>query len=142
MIVVDKVTKYYGSHCAVRDLSVTIQEGECIGFLGLNGAGKSTTLRLLACLLLPTSGRVKVRGLDVEQHPHEIRKLIGYLPETPPVYGEMTVAGFLRFAGELRGMTAKRIAERLPEVERICHLSSVNDVPIAALSHGYRQRVG
>src|SRR5215510_4920939 len=102
MIVVDKVSKYYGDHAAVRDLEFKIQEGECVGLLGLNGAGKSTTLRLLSCLLLPTSGRITVRGFDAEEQPHEIRKLIGYLPDRPPLYPEMSVQSFLRFAGKLR----------------------------------------
>src|ERR1700755_2776387 len=102
MIVVDKVSKYYGSLRAVGDLTFEIPAGECIGFLGLNGAGKSTTLRLLSCLLLPTSGRISVRGLDVVSHPHEIRKFIGYLPDTPPLYPEMTVREYLDFAGQLR----------------------------------------
>ena len=77
MIVVDQVSKYYGSHPAVRDLNFKIEEGECVGFLGVNGAGKTTTLRLLSCLLLPTAGRITVGGFDVEDRPHEIRKLIG-----------------------------------------------------------------
>jgi ABC-2 type transport system ATP-binding protein len=101
MIVVDNVSKYYGAHCAVHDLSFEIGEGECIGFLGLNGAGKSTTLRVLACLLLPTSGRITVRGFDVVESPHAIRRFIGYLPDTPPLYGEMTVREYLLFAGTL-----------------------------------------
>ena len=102
MIVVDKVAKYYGPHPAVEDLSFEIGEGECVGFLGLNGAGKTTTLRILSCLLLPTSGRVTIRGLDAEAEPHEIRKFIGFLPDTPPLYDEMTVEHFLAFAGRLR----------------------------------------
>src|SRR6185503_1288004 len=112
MIVVDNVSKYYGAHCAVRELSFEIAQGECIGFLGLNGAGKSTTLRLLSCLLLPTSGRITVRGLDVVENPHEIRKLIGYLPDTPPLYGEMTVSEYLAFAGQLRGLSGHELEVR------------------------------
>lgn len=142
MIEVEKVTKYYGSHCAVQDLEFSIKEGECVGFLGLNGAGKSTTLRLLSCLLLPTSGRVRIRGLDVEENPHEIRKLIGYLPDTPPLYSEMTVSEFLVFAGKLREMTASQVKARLPEVLSTCALQDVADQAIGTLSHGYKQRVG
>src|SRR5256885_16518962 len=107
MIVVENVSKYYGAHCAVTDLSFEIREGECIGFLGLNGAGKSTTLRLLSCLLLPTSGRISVRGLDVVTHPHEIRRLIGNLPDTPPPYPEMTGAADPDFTGRLRGLSGR-----------------------------------
>ncbi len=142
MIVVDHVTKYYGSHAAVRDLDFRIEEGECVGFLGLNGAGKTTTLRLLACLLLPTSGRVTVKGLDAEERPHEIRKLLGFLPDTPPVYPEMKVRDFLRFAGKLRDMTSAQVEKRLPAVIESTGLSDVADDLIGALSHGYRQRVG
>lgn len=142
MIEVDKVTKYYGAHPAVRDLDFRIEEGECVGFLGLNGAGKTTTLRLLSCLLLPTSGRVRIRGIDAEEQPHEIRKFIGFLPDTPPVYSEMTVTEFLRFAGKLRRMNGPEIQKRLPHVVEICGLEPVAEQPIATLSHGYRQRVG
>lgn len=142
MIVVEKVTKYYGSHPAVRDLDFRIAEGECVGFLGLNGAGKTTTLRLLSCLLLPTSGRVSVRGLDAEEQPHEIRKFIGFLPDTPPLYEEMTVAEFIRFAGQLRQMRKADVERRLPDVFDTCGLHAVSDQAISTLSHGYRQRVG
>lgn len=142
MIVVDHVTKYYGSHAAVRDLDFRIQEGECVGFLGLNGAGKTTTLRLLSCLLLPTSGRVTVKGLDVEEQPHQIRKLLGFLPDSPPVYPEMKVRDFLRFAGKLREMTKAQVEKRLPDVIAAAGLDEVADDIIGTLSHGYRQRVG
>jgi len=142
MIVVDNVSKYYGSRRAVADLNFEIREGECIGFLGLNGAGKSTTLRLLSCLLLPTSGRISVRGLDVVSHPHEIRKLIGYLPDTPPVYQEMTVREYLDFAGRLRGLEGAELDKARERATQLCSLKEVLRVPISQLSHGYRQRVG
>jgi ABC-2 type transport system ATP-binding protein len=142
MIVVDKVSKYYGAHRAVADLSFEIREGECIGFLGLNGAGKSTTLRLLACLLLPTSGRIRVRDLDVVTHPHEIRRFIGYLPDTPPLYPEMTVQEYLEFAGRIRGLSGGELTKRLDRAAQLCSLREVVRAPISQLSHGYRQRVG
>ncbi|MGB0680277.1 MAG: ABC transporter ATP-binding protein [Polyangiales bacterium] len=142
MIRVEHVTKYYGATPAVRDLDFHIQEGECVGFLGLNGAGKSTTLRLLSCLLLPTSGRVTIRGIDAEEQPHEIRKFIGFLPDTPPLYQEMSVGQFLRFAGQLRQMSAADVEKRLPTVLDTCGLNEVANQDIATLSHGYRQRVG
>jgi ABC-2 type transport system ATP-binding protein len=142
MIVVDRVSKYYGDHAAVRDLDFTIAEGECVGFLGLNGAGKSTTLRLLSCLLLPTAGRITIRGFDAEAEPHEIRKLIGYLPDDPPLYPEMTVERFLRFAGKLRRMKSSDIDRRMAAVLDVTSLASVADQPIGTLSHGYKQRVG
>ncbi len=142
MIVVEGVSKYYGRTPAVRDLTFTIDEGECIGFLGLNGAGKSTTLRMLSCLLLPTAGRIRVGGFDVESEPHEIRKLIGYLPDAPPLYPEMRVDEYLTFAGRLRRMSAEQVRERLPVVLDKTGLTEVEDAPIETLSHGYRQRVG
>jgi len=142
MIVVDNVSKYYGSRHAVADLTFEIRAGECIGFLGLNGAGKSTTLRLLSCLLLPTSGRISVRGFDVVTHPHEIRKLIGYLPDTPPLYLEMTVREYLDFAGRLRGLEGAELNKMRDRAVRLCSLKEVLLQPISQLSHGYRQRVG
>ena len=93
MISVEGLTKYYGEHAAIKDLTFSIEKGEVIGFLGLNGAGKSTTLKVLGCVLSPTSGRVVIDGFDVSKEPHEIRKRIGYLPDTPPLYEEMTVGG-------------------------------------------------
>src|SRR5687768_11847823 len=138
MIVVDRVTKYYGARAAVRDLSFEIREGECVGFLGLNGAGKTTTLRMLACLLLPTTGRVRVRNLDVEENAHEIRGLIGFLPDTPPLYSEMGVAEFVAYSGRLRGMGNARLATRVPEVLKTCSLVEVAKQQIGTLSHGYR----
>lgn len=142
MIVVEHVTKYYGSHRAVHDLNFRIKDGECVGFLGLNGAGKTTTLRMLSCLLVPTSGRVTIRGFDVEDQPHEIRESIGYLPESPPLYLEMTVAEYVSFAGMLRGMTREQVHKRLPEVFAACGLQKVTKQLVGTLSHGYRQRVG
>src|SRR5256885_6826107 len=135
MIIVDKVSKYYGAQCAVSDLSFTIRAGECVGFLGLNGAGKSTTLRLLACLLLPTSGRIRVRDMDVVENPHAIRKLIGYLPDQPPLYPEMTVLEYLRFAGSLRGLSGKDLGMRVQRVIEQCAVREVARTPIGTLSH-------
>ncbi|MDH5672323.1 MAG: ABC transporter ATP-binding protein [Myxococcales bacterium] len=142
MIVVDKVSKYYGAKAAVLDLQFEIGRGECVGFLGLNGAGKSTTLRLLSCLLLPTSGRIRVRDFDVVDNPHEIRQLIGYLPDSPPLYPEMTVDEYLHFAGRLRGLEGKALDDGRARALELCALGDMTDAPIATLSHGYRQRVG
>lgn len=142
MINVERVTKFYGAHAAVRDLDFQIEEGECVGFLGLNGAGKTTTLRMLSCLVVPTSGKVTVRGLDAETSPHEIRKLIGFLPDRPPIYEEMRVSEYLHFAGKLRQMSSQMLRARAPEVAEQCGLTEVWDDPLASLSHGYKQRVG
>ncbi len=142
MIEVEHVTKYYGATPAVRDLHFTIEEGECVGFLGLNGAGKSTTLRLLSCLLLPTAGSIRIRGIDAEREPHRIRRFVGFLPDTPPLYDDMTVEGFVAYAGRLREMDRTALRRRLPEVLQTCGLTEVASEPVAVLSHGYRQRVG
>ncbi|MDI1444283.1 ABC transporter ATP-binding protein [Polyangium sp. 6x1] len=134
--------KYYGERRAVGPLSFSIEAGEIVGLLGLNGAGKTTTLRILACDLLPSSGSVRVNGLDVVESPHEVRSLIGYLPDTPPLYGEMTVRAYLHFAARLRGLSKADADKRVPEVLEATALAEVQDQLIASLSHGYKQRVG
>jgi ABC-2 type transport system ATP-binding protein len=142
MIQVRALTKYYGERAAIRDLSFDIQRGEVIGFLGLNGAGKTTTLKVLGCVLLPTSGRVVVDGLDVTQNPHEVRQKIGFLPDIPPLYNEMTVGGYLAFAARLRGVPRRDVVARVGEAEDKTALREAHGEPIFSLSHGYRQRVG
>ena len=142
MIQVDGLTKYYGPHAAIRDLTFSIERGEVIGFLGLNGAGKSTTLKVLGCVLLPTSGQVTIDGFDVVRDPHEIRKRIGFLPDTPPLYNEMTVARYLEFVAQLRGVPSGDVQKRVTEVEEKTGLKDVHHDPIGSLSHGFRQRVG
>jgi ABC-2 type transport system ATP-binding protein len=142
MIEVDGLTKYYGSHAAIRDLKFRIDKGEVIGFLGLNGAGKSTTLRILGCVLLPTAGRVMIDGFDVVRDPHEIRKRIGFLPDRPPLYDEMTVEGYLSFVAELRGVDRSQAKKRVADAAEKTGCTEVLKDVIASLSHGYRQRVG
>ncbi|MDB4971457.1 MAG: transporter ATP-binding protein [Myxococcales bacterium] len=142
MIEVEGLTKYYGEHAAIRDLSFTIQKGEVIGFLGLNGAGKSTTLRVLGCVLLPTGGKVRIHGIDLLTEPHEVRKRIGFLPDVPPLYNEMSVGGYLRFVAQLRGVPADKVDARVQDVEEKTALRDMHDELVSTLSHGYRQRVG
>ncbi len=142
MIHVEGLTKFYGEHAAIRDLSFNIEKGEVIGFLGLNGAGKTTTLKVLGCVLLPTAGHVNIDGFDLGEQPHEIRKRIGYLPDVPPLYDEMTVGGYLDFVARLRGVSAGDSRARVLEAEKKTSLTAMDDQPVYSLSHGYRQRVG
>src|SRR3954469_20622873 len=142
MIQVRELTKYYGEHPAIRDLSFDIQRGEVIGFLGLNGAGKTTTLKILGCVLLPTAGEVTVDGLDIARDPHQIRRRIGFLPDPPPLYNEMTVGRYLTFAAELRGVPSSEAERAVIDAEEKTSTRDVHDQPISSLSHGYRQRVG
>lgn len=142
MIEVEGLTKYYGETRAVSDLSFTIDKGQIAGFLGLNGAGKSTALKVLAGFLLPTSGSVKVDGVDVVADPERVRARIGFLPEEPPLYKEMTVEGYLRYLGRLRGMRGADVDDRLPGVLARTGLSDRGQQVIGTLSLGYRKRVG
>src|SRR5512140_2019942 len=142
MIRASNLSKFYGGKRALGPVSFEIKDGETVGFLGLNGAGKTTALRILACDLRPSSGTIEVGGVDAVAEPHEVRKRIGFLPENPPIYTDMIVTDYLRFAGELRGMSREQVKRRLPEVLEITDLGDVATDPIGTLSHGYRQRVG
>ena len=142
MIEVKGLTKYYGEHAAIHDLNFAIDQGEVIGFLGLNGAGKTTTLKVLGCVLLPTAGQVTVDGIDIARDPHEIRRRIGFLPDTPPLYNDMTVGRYLTFAAELRGVPGTEAGKAVAEAEDKTATREVHGELISSLSHGYRQRVG
>ncbi len=142
MIKVQNLSKYYASKRALGPVSFEIDDGETVGFLGLNGAGKTTALRILACDLRPSSGTVKVGAYDALANPHDVRKLIGFLPESTPLYLEMRVSDYLGFAGRIRGMSKAAVKKRIPNVLDLTHLTDVGDEPIRNLSHGYRQRVG
>lgn len=125
----------------MSDVSFAIEPHEVVGLLGLNGAGKTTTLRVLSGLLVPTSGRVIVDGIDMAQNPVEARSRIGFLPETPPLYPEMTVEGFLSFVARIHGVT-KNVARAVSEAMEETHLEEKRHARIFSLSHGYRRRVG
>jgi ABC-2 type transport system ATP-binding protein len=142
VIEISDLYKYYGDRKAIGPLSFSIEAGEIVGLLGLNGAGKTTTLRILACDLLPSAGRVLVDGLDVVDHPHEVRSRIGYLPDRPPLYDEMSVRAFLHFAARLRGVDAGAADARVAEALAVTQLDDVAADPISSLSHGFKQRVG
>lgn len=143
MIRTESLTKYYGSRCAVRDLSIGIDDREIVGFLGLNGAGKTTALRMLAGLLAPSSGTIEIDGHPLDAADAAgLRWRIGFLPERPPLYEDMTVNGYLRFAAALRGYEARRVAQRVDEVTDLCVLRDYATEPVRNLSHGFRQRVG
>jgi ABC-2 type transport system ATP-binding protein len=142
MIEVMGLTKRYRDRIAVDDLTFGVPEGEILGFLGPNGAGKSTTMKILTGYLPATSGTVKVAGFDVFEEPYEVKRRIGYLPETPPLYPEMTVKAYLRFVASIKGVRRGQMAA---ELERVAHIAGVGDVMerlIQNLSKGYRQRVG
>src|SRR3954468_16353489 len=142
MIRASNLSKYYGGKRALGPVTFEISDGETVGFLGLNGAGKTTALRILACDLRPSAGTIEVGGIDAVAEPHEVRKRIGFLPENPPLYTDMIVTDYLRFSGELRGMTKPEVKRRMPEVLEITDLTDVANDQISTLSHGYRQRVG
>ncbi len=142
MIEIHELQKYYGDRRAIGPVTASIEKGEIVGLLGLNGAGKTTTLRVLACDLLPTSGTVRIDGVDVVERPEEVKRRIGYLPDVPPLYGEMRVREYLAFAARLRGMSRADIEKRTAEVGELTEIGGVLDDLIASLSHGYRQRVG
>jgi ABC-2 type transport system ATP-binding protein len=141
MIQVRNLTRYYGEFAALQDVSFDLREGEIVGLLGLNGAGKSTTLRILAGLLAPSAGDVLIDGKDLADHP-EMLSRIGFLPEDPPLYLEMTVTAFLRHIGRIKGMSPAALDTRVPDVLRLVDLVGREHQVIGTLSHGYRKRVG
>jgi ABC-2 type transport system ATP-binding protein len=142
MIEAEGLTRYYGNFAALRDATFSIREREIVGFLGLNGAGKSTVLKILAGLLMPSAGKATIGGIDATEAPDAMRKRIGFLPEEPPLYREMRVAEFLRWVGQVKGRTRAQVDGDLPRVMETCQLTDVADKVIAELSHGYRKRVG
>jgi len=142
MIKVEGLTKRYARTVAVDNISFEVEKGGIVGFLGPNGAGKTTTMRVLTCFLPPTSGTVSVAGFDVLEQPLEVKKRIGYLPESPPLYPEMEVEEYLTFVGRLKGIASADVARRVDEVMGRCAVGDVRTKLIGKLSKGYRQRVG
>jgi ABC-2 type transport system ATP-binding protein len=141
LVEVEKLGKDYGALTAVSEISFAVSPGEILGFLGPNGAGKSTTMKMLTGFLTPSRGTARVAGFDVRTSPVEVKRRVGYLPESAPSYGEMTVREFLEFVAQVRGGEATK-SGRLLEVMRLCHLERVENQTIETLSKGFRQRVG
>ncbi len=142
MIEVANLSKRYGDLPAVRDVSFTAADGHILGFLGPNGAGKTTTMRIITGFMPASSGTVRVDGFDVFEQSTEVRRRIGYLPENPPLYNDMSVVGYLRFVAKLKGMSRGDIAAALERVIETCGLAGVRDRLLGHLSKGFRQRVG
>lgn len=142
MIEVVGLTKRYGPTLAVSDVSFEVQKGEVLGFLGPNGAGKTTTMRVITGYLSPSAGKVRVAGYDIVDEPLEAKRRTGYLPETPPVYPDMTVGEYLTFVARIKGVPRKDIKSRISEVSEKCAITDVQRRQIGRLSKGYRQRVG
>jgi len=142
MIEVEKLTKRYGRATAVDQISFTVQKGEILGFLGPNGAGKTTTMRILTCFLPASDGTARVAGYDVFESPLEVKRRVGYLPETPPLYPDMEVESFLDFVARIKGVAPKERKAKLAEAVEKCRIGDVRTTLIGKLSKGYRQRVG
>jgi ABC-2 type transport system ATP-binding protein len=142
MIEVENLSKRYGPTLAVSDVSFSVQKGEVLGFLGPNGAGKTTTMRVITGFIPPTTGKVRVAGHDVVDEPMEAKRCTGYLPETPPIYPDMTVAEYLAFVGRIKGVSRRELKGRLDDIVEKCAVGNVRNRQIGKLSKGYRQRVG
>ena len=142
MIEVQNLTKRYGPTLAVSDVSFQTQKGEVLGFLGPNGAGKTTPMRVITGYFPPSEGRVSVAGYDVVEEPLEAKRRTGYLPETPPVYPDMTVNEYLAFVGRIKGISRRELKSRMADVVERCAVGDVQNRQIGKLSKGYRQRVG
>jgi len=142
VIQVKELSKFYGDRQAVKNLSFTVNKGEVVGFLGPNGAGKSTTMKILTGYMAPTSGTVQISGFDIFEDPIEVKKRIGYLPETPPVYLDMTVQRYLEFCAKLKGVSSEAIDSSVDAALQKTALQQVRRRMIGNLSKGFRQRVG
>jgi ABC-2 type transport system ATP-binding protein len=142
MIEVENLSKLYGSTFAIEDVTFSVAKGEILGFLGPNGAGKTTTMRILAGYLPATKGTAKIDGFEVHEDSMAVRQRIGYLPESPPLYPDMTVGGFLKFVAEIKQVDRSKLAERVTYAMERCNLLEKRKTLIRKLSKGFRQRVG
>ena len=141
-LVVENLTKKYGDQKAVDDISFDVKPGEVVGFLGPNGAGKSTTMRIITCYMAPTDGSVTVEGYKASEHPEEIKKMIGYLPENNPLYTDMAIIDYLKFCAEIQGVVKGDINARVHDMVDLCGLNLDRHKKINERSKGFRQRVG
>jgi len=141
-IIVDKITKTYGPQKAIDQLSFRVKTGEVLGFLGPNGAGKTTSMKAITCYLTPNEGDIFVGGVSVRENPDEVKKHIGYLPENNPLYYDMPVIDYLKFAARLQGVANDKLNQRIIEMVQVCGLKNEKHKKIRELSKGYRQRVG
>jgi ABC-2 type transport system ATP-binding protein len=142
LIEADHLTRYYGNHCAVNDVSFTLAKGEVLGFLGSNGAGKTTTMQMLCGNLAPSAGQIRINGFDLLDQPKAAKINLGYLPDTPPLYRELTVQEFLCYCAQLHGIAKNSIIDAINRAQERCGLTDVADRLIANLSKGFQQRVG
>jgi ABC-2 type transport system ATP-binding protein len=142
LIEVSRLTKYYGTKAALQDVSFEVKKGEILGFLGPNAAGKTTAMRILTCYMPATDGTAKISGFDVHEQSLEVRKRIGYLPENPPLYSEMTVSGFLDFVAKIKGIERRQVKKKVDEAMEKTAIGDVSRRLINNLSKGYKQRVG
>jgi gliding motility-associated transport system ATP-binding protein len=142
LITVENLTKRYANKTAIEGMSFQVEKGEILGFLGPNGAGKTTTMRIITGYMPASEGSVRVDGFDVFEKPLEVRRRIGYLPENPPLYTEMTVTGYLRFVAKIKGVYSANLDNEIVRVMEKVHIVDVKDRIIAKLSKGYKQRVG
>lgn len=142
MLLVENLVKHYGSHEALKGISFHVEEGQIVGLLGENGAGKSTTMNIMTGYLSATSGTVTIQGIDILEQPKKAKKCLGYLPEQPPLYENMTVREYLQFVSELKGMKKKGVRQEVEDIMEKTNLSEHENVLIKHLSKGYKQRVG
>jgi len=142
LIEAEHLYRYYGKHCAVNDVSFTLTRGDVLGFLGPNGAGKTTTMQMLCGNLAPSAGQIKINGFDLLDQPRSAKRHLGYLPDTPPLYRELTVYEFLHYCAQLHGVAKNNITQAIDHALQRCGLTSVAKRLIANLSKGFQQRVG